>query len=177
MSSDNNNTPWLSPSDALNRFQIPAGMIIDLPTPARTRARYGFRIGDIGLLIDADTVSEVMEPLPTQPLPHTADWLLGLCNLRGNLVPIYDLERLFGLQIRDPHNRMLLLIDEGEKAVGILIDGLPSVPDLSHRLNRIPPIPTMLTNHVGDAYFKDQQIWLEFNHDSFFRALADQVTG
>lgn len=169
---------WLSPSAALNRFKPPPGVATGIAPTERRRARYGFRVGGIGLLIGQDLVSEVLEQVPVYPLPNTPSWLLGLVNLRGNLVPVFDVKQF--LQLEDGNvqeKRRLLILDQGDKAVGMLIDGLPQTVLTGHPLSRLPPLPAALRSHVAKAYAQDDLVWLEFDHQGFFQALGEQVSG
>jgi twitching motility protein PilI len=173
--------PWLNPSAALSRFKPPRGVATGIKTVGRERVRYGFRVGSIGMLIDQDTVSEIMEQIPIYPLPNTPPWMLGLVNLRGNLAPVFDLKQVLeledGRQDGRPWERRLLILDRGDKAVGILIDGLPQTAVTSHALSRLPPLPPVLQTHVAKAYAQADLVWLEFDHQSFFRSLSRRMAG
>ncbi len=176
MISDTDSKDWLSPSAALNRFSSAQTAAPDTIQPDYMRMRYGFRIGGLGLLIGPNTVSEVIEKVPVYRIPNTSYWLLGLLNLRGNLVPIFDLKSI--LELEDDFqekNRMIMILDEGDKSVGILIDGLPQTQDISHGLSRFPPLPTALREHVSTPYVKDGVAWMEFDHHGFFKSLATRI--
>lgn len=167
---------WLNPSAALNRFKPPRGMGIGIASVERQRARYGFRIGGIGLLVGQDTVSEVLEQVPVYPLPNTPSWLVGLVSLRGNLVPVFDVKQFLELEDdKTQEKRRLLILDHGEKAVGVLIDGLPRVAVTKQALPRLPPLPAALRAHVTQAYVQDDIVWLEFDHQGFFEALGQHI--
>lgn len=169
---------WLNPSAALSRFKPPPGMTTGIAPVERQRARYGFRVGGIGLLINQDTVSEVLEQTPVYPLPNTPVWLLGLVNLRGNLVPVFDVRQFLELEPGlSQEKRRLLILDQGDKAVGILIDGLPQTAVTSRALSRVPPLPASLQTHVAKAYAQETIVWLEFNHHGFFKALGQHIAG
>jgi len=169
---------WLNPSAALSRFKPPSGVATGIASVERQRARYGFRVGGISLLVGQDTVSEVLEQTLIYPLPNTPPWMLGLINLRGNLVPVFDVKRFLDLEdSADQDKRRLLVFDQGDKAVGILIDGLPRIATTGHALSRLPPLPTALRTHVTKAYAQDDVVWLEFDHQGFFRALGERMAG
>lgn len=174
---------WLDPVEALNEFRPPEGYVLGAAEAGDARAqvadtgltRYGFRTGGVGLLIGAGVDSEVLDALPVSALPNTPAWLLGLINLRGNLVPVFDLVELLGLS-RDPgHQRRMLILDEGERAVGVLIDRLPEVPQLTRRLGSLPPLPGQLGEYVSDAYLSSESVWLEFDHRAFFASLSTHL--
>ena len=169
---------WLSPIQALNRFSLPEQTITkSLPPVVNPQLRYGFRIGSIGLLIQPHTLSEALERTTVFPIPNTVEWLKGLINLRGNLVPLFDLKPLLEMEMerKSREKTMTLILDEGERAVGISIDGLPQAPDLSRGLQRLPPLPTILRDFVTASYVKDGLIWLEFDHRAFFEALVTRL--
>ncbi|MFN2304627.1 MAG: hypothetical protein ACK2TV_12935, partial [Anaerolineales bacterium] len=58
---------------------------------------------------------------------------------------------------------------------GIIIDDLPRALDVSQKLPRLPPLPSVLRACVSEAYSDDSVVWLEFNHQSFFFSLATQI--
>lgn len=164
----------LRPSEALKRFDPPqAGST--LPAQAAKRVRFGFRVGEFGLLIGSDTASEVVAPEAIYAIPNTPSWWLGLMNLRGNLVPIFDLHRVLETGANDAGKRMVLLLDEGEAMVGIPIDGLPRSLELSRRLTNTPPLPAILKGYISETYTEGGAVWLEFDHQGFCTALGRRV--
>ncbi len=170
---------WLSPSAALNRFNQRHVAHAGATLEAEEQVSYGFRVGDIGLLISTSTTSEVFEPLPISALPDTADWFVGLCNLRGNIVPVYEIETLFHTQKNSDDVRKLLVLGKNDFALGILITGLPQALlfNDTHIMAELPPIPGRLSEYVPRAYVKDERVWLEFDHDRFFYAIAEGLVG
>ena len=115
---------WLLPSIALGRFTPPEDLLGAGPEERAERSRYGFRIGSLSLLIGHDTGSEVIRMQAVSTLPGSAPWLLGLVNLRGNLVPLFDLRLMLGMSTQDEMQaRMVLVLDSGENALGMIIDG------------------------------------------------------
>lgn len=168
---------WLEPSAALNRFKPPPGAVGGLAATEHQRARYAFKIGDIGLLIDQDTTSEVLEQWVVYPLPNMPPWFPGLINLRGNLAPVFDVKQFLQLDKDVQEKRWLLILDEGEGAVGLFIDNLPQLALTRQALSRLPPLPATLRAHVAKGYRQNDQVWLEFDHRGFFRTLGGQVAG
>ena len=167
---------WLKPSAALDHFQPPASLTAGFAVTERSRTRYGFRLGDIGLLIEANTPSELLDQTPVYPLPNTPSWLLGLISLRGNLTPIFDLEAALGLQPAAEHRqRWLLILDQGESAVGCEINQWPETVMPRRPLDRPPPLPVGLAAYVGTAHHHENQVWLEFDHRGFFHSLAGRL--
>lgn len=166
-------TEWLSPSAALERFVPPKDLLWTGPEEVAERNRYGFRIGSFGLMIQADVGSEVIRPEAISSLPGSAPYLLGLLNLRGNLVPVFDLSLVLGVAKSNELRTMLVLIlDKGENAVGMVIDGFPQPLSALRPIAHLPQLPAVLQVHVNAGYVKDERVWLEFNHQSFFEKLT-----
>ena len=87
---------------------------------------YGFRLHDIQLLLDADVRSEVINDAVITPLPLMPSFITGLCNVRGNLVPVYDMYEKLGLSkpLLDSNKKKILVLDENENMAGIEIQDL-----------------------------------------------------
>ncbi len=169
----------LAPSAALAQFEPPEGIHLALAAHAglRERVRYGFRIGTLGLLISPDSESEVLSMPQVTFLPRAPAGFLGLINLRGNLVPIYDLRVLLHLPPVQPGaTARALVFDEGEKAVGVAIDGYPVALDGLRPLSGAPVAPDLLRDHVKGGYVQDDNIWLEFDQGSFFDRVSRGIT-
>lgn len=171
--------PWLSPSEALNRplnRQLDeAALAID--ERVETTRRLGFHIGNIGLLIAEHATSELTEMLHICPIPFTASWLLGLINLRGNLVPVFDLNMLLQLE-RAPNKKcMLLILGQGESAGAIVIDDLPIhlTFTTADKLETLPPLPAVMKPYTSSGYEKNGQVWFNFEHLGFFESLAAKI--
>lgn len=162
---------WLPPVEALERFEPPPGMVLAAAVEEK-RARYGFRISTLSFLIKPGCSSEVLFKPDIWDLPGSSPWLKGLVNLRSNLVPVFDLRLLFDLPGDGAATRRLLVLDQGDKAVGLLIDDFPKpLLDMSY-LPSLPQLPEELRTHVRGGYIKGDSVWLEFDHESFFENLV-----
>lgn len=168
---------FMSPLQALNRFaDLPHITTASEPQFDNTTGRmsYGFRLANLGFVISAETNSEVMEPLPIFPLPNTPSWFLGLSNLRGNIVPVYNLEKAFDIHADEEGKRYLMVLGKNDQAVGVMISGLPQplILDEAHVMTDQPPLPKSLREFATKTYMIDQQPWIEFDHRDFFQALV-----
>ncbi len=162
---------WLSPSAALERFEPPPEMALAAVVEEK-RARYGFRVSTLGFLIKTGCTSEVLVKPDIWDLPGSSPWVVGLVNLRSNLVPVFDLRQLFGLPPEVAAAQLVLVFDQGDKAAGLLIDDFPKpLLDMSF-LPGLPQLPADLQAHVRGGYMKGDTVWLEFDHESFFENLV-----
>lgn len=168
--------PWLSPAAALSRYTPAKDTSTGGPRAAIRQVRYGFRVGDIGLVIDRSKASEVVDDVPVRAIPNTPVWLSGLINLRGNLVPVFDLKTLFGIAREQSEKRWMLIVDKGDKAIALPVEGLPRVIDIGQRSAQLPPIPEPLRPHAHAAYVDRGEVWLDFDFEGFFKALGAQIS-
>lgn len=170
--------PWLSPHEALNRqFSRQAGEMTRAVAQIEFTRRLGFRIGNIGLLIGEHATSELSDMLAICPIPNTASWLLGIINLRGNLVPVFDLNGLLQIVQSIERMKMLLILGEGEAAGAIVIYDYPRHVTLTKedKLETLPPLPDILSPFATVGYEKDNQMWFNFDHLGFFHAISSRV--
>jgi twitching motility protein PilI len=173
-------TPWLIPSEALNRplNRQTDDLILVSEEATETIRRLGFHIGNIGLLIAQHATSELTEMKQVCTIPFTAPWLLGLINLRGNLVPVFDLNMLMQLPRRtEEAKQMLLILGQGELAGAIVIEDLPIhlTFTTADKLETLPPLPTVLKAFATNGYEKKGEVWFNFDHLGFFESLTTKI--
>ena len=168
---------WLKPSDALTRFVRPDRVEPQIDLSRRAPSRYGFMVGTIGLLTGSATRGEVMEQPPVFPLPNAPHWLAGLINVRGHLVPVFDLRLLFGLNVHAESRALLLVLDEGDWAAGVPVEGFPRSLTLPDPIAQLPELPAMLREHVRAGYAVDGDIWLDLDHRALFQSAVEHAFG
>jgi len=106
-----------------------------------------FQVTDQNYCIDIMTVREIRSWAPATILPHAPDYLLGVINLRGSVVPIIHLAIRLGLPARPLGGRQVFIITATEnQTVGILVDSVSdifSIPDT--QIKAAPALPSKTT--------------------------------
>jgi len=83
----------------------------------------GFRVGSRLLVSSIDEISELLAVPALTPAPGTQPWLLGVANVRGNLVPVIDFARfLFGERTVHTDRTRLLIVRQQGGHVALLVD-------------------------------------------------------
>lgn len=83
----------------------------------------GFRVGSRALVSGIDEINELLAVPVLTPVPGTQAWLLGVANVRGNLVPVVDFARfLFGERTQQSDRSRLLIVRQGSGHVALLVD-------------------------------------------------------
>ena len=161
-------------------FPLPPGQILGLPPlPPELAAlaappagenpdeivRQAFRIGNMRLLAPFAAASELVEMPNVYPLPRMPANLLGLVNLHGRIVPLFDLAALFETEHLPREKRMLLVIGHGDDAAGIVIDGLPRRMSFLPEARILPPaLPAGAADAVVATYVAGADAWFEFDY-------------
>jgi twitching motility protein PilI len=134
---------------------------------------FGIRVGTIGLLVSTTRFCELLDKIQVNALPNVHPWVSGILNLRGNLVPVFDL-RLVMEEAGDTKKRRLFSVDRGEKAVALWIEAYPEIKNrlVMKKLKKLPALPDVLQRFVTGGYEHDGQVWLDFKFEELFKALG-----
>ena len=99
-----------------------------------------FSIGEQTYGVEITTVREIRAWSGATPLPNTREYVRGVINLRGTIVPIFDLRARFGDgQTSATKNHVVVVMSVGEKWVGILVDAVSDILTVSR--DDIHPVP------------------------------------
>ncbi len=101
-----------------------------------------FRLGKETFGLHILKVQEVIKKVEIVTIPKSPDFIEGVINLRGNIVPIICLRKKFGLPKaeEDPKNRMVVC-DFGAFSLGFIVDEVNEVMNIpGQKLENIPPV-------------------------------------
>ncbi len=87
-----------------------------------------FAIGEQAFCLDIGHVLEIRGWTSTTTLPHAPDYVVGMMNLRGAVLPVIDLSMRLGLGKTIPESRHVIIIAHiAEKSVGFLVDAVSNI--------------------------------------------------
>jgi len=91
-----------------------------------------FILGDEGYAVDILKVREIMGWEEVRPLPDTPDYVKGVLDLRGAIVPILDLRLRFGLKNAEYTATTVIIVltvnvDDEQYIVGVVVDNVSDV--------------------------------------------------
>ena len=137
---------------------------------------HGVLVGNIGLLLPRQQVSELVNNLAICRLPNTSAWFDGVTSLRGNMIPVFDLHVLFDIAHQGIARRTIV-VGQGERAVAFWVDQMPRLVALSSEdlMSEVPSLPQLIADQCEEYYLKEGQIWVDWNVDEFFSSLGSML--
>ena len=103
-----------------------------------------FRLADEQYAIESARVREVYPIRELTPLPCTPPFVLGMINVRGQILTVIDLRRFFELPIKGLSDlNKVIILDHPEGEFGVLADAIIGVRSLDRE--KIKPAPSTLT--------------------------------
>jgi purine-binding chemotaxis protein CheW len=124
-----------------------------------------FKLGEEVFALDIAKVREVLDFTTVTKVPQTPDFMLGVINLRGSVVPVVDMRLKFGLSgMEKTVNTCIIIVEvemDGEVVVlGALVDSVQEVIELETTQIEPPPrigarLKTKFIKGMGkrDGYF------------------------
>lgn len=120
--------------------------------------------------IDIMQVHEInrLKEIVISPVPKAPDYVEGIINLRGEVVPVIDLRKKLGLLPKeiDKSSRILIVKIE-KKMIGLLVDGVSEVVDILESHINLPPeeVTDVSTKYLTGVAKLERRIILLLNID------------
>jgi purine-binding chemotaxis protein CheW len=108
-----------------------------------------FHLGSEEYGVDISQIQEIIRMVEITRVPRTPDFMEGVINLRGQLIPIIDLRARFGMERISPtKSTRIIVTDIGTKRVGIIVDSASEV--LHIPIEAIEQAPEMIAGIATD---------------------------
>ncbi len=100
----------------------------------------GFVVGDEEFSVPILSIQEIIKPIEWTRVPRTPEYILGVFNLRGTVIPLIDLRLKFGLPSEKmTENSRFIVIKNASETAGFVIDRLTEAIRL--KKSEIGPAP------------------------------------
>ncbi|MCP4571665.1 MAG: purine-binding chemotaxis protein CheW [bacterium] len=112
-----------------------------------------FSIGEEEYGLEILKVQEINGMMPITRVPRTPEWVRGVINLRGRVIPVVDLRLKFGLEsIPDTERTCIIVVqlsrDDRTLVMGIVVDEVSEVLNLVDE--QIEPAPNLGSDTAAD---------------------------
>lgn len=120
-----------------------------------------FRLDNEKYGINVMQVQEVLRVSEIAPVPGAPDYVIGIINLRGNVVTVIDTRKRFGLPPREGDESTRIVIIEADRhIVGILVDSVAEVVNV--RGSEIESAPNVgneeSSKYIQGVHSRDHEI-------------------
>ncbi len=111
-----------------------------------------FELSNEDYAIEIEYVKEITksEEKKITPLPNVPSFIKGITNVRGQVVPVIDLEEKFDLNKKDA--KFIVILEMYDTTVGMLVDDVEEVMRVKE--NRIKESPKILEEKIHTNYMK-----------------------
>lgn len=111
-----------------------------LPITSETQQFLTFTLGKEEFGVDIMMVREVKGWTETTRLPNSPEYLRGVVNLRGIIIPIFDLRARFGQGLSQASEKhVIIILALGARVIGILVDTVSDILTIAQ--SEIKPAP------------------------------------
>lgn len=86
-----------------------------------------FKLGGEEYGIEINEVREIIRKREITPVPRQPDYVEGVINVRGTIIPVINLKKRFGLPDDPSTQPHTIIVESGEGLVGILVDSVSEV--------------------------------------------------
>jgi len=101
-----------------------------------------FIVGGEEFGVNILTVQEIIRPVDITRVPHAPDFVEGVINLRGRILPVIDLRTRFGFPERDRgEDTRIIVVEIGAQTIGFMTDAVQEV--LRVDVTAIEPAPEL----------------------------------
>ena len=110
-----------------------------------------FKLGNEEFGIKITDVQEINRMTDITHMPNAPVYIDGLVNLRGNIIPVLNLRRRFGLteKQRDDATR-IIIVDVGNNKTGVMVDAVSEV--LRFESSLVEDTPQIVSEHLDAKY-------------------------
>ncbi len=154
-----------------------------LPTGTKVIADWvgiGFKLAGTRLIAPMSEVAEILPPPKTIRVPGVLSWVKGLANIRGNLMPVLDMNKFLNSQAADKRSdSRVLIIDRNGVVAALLVEEVFGLrrfkPDMRKDLETSGRGP--LEPYLDGAFIDDQNEWFIFSverlvqHEHFLKVV------
>ena len=112
----------------------------------------GFILNNEEYGLDIRCVKEINILTKITRIPNAPEFVEGIVNLRGTLIPLIELRSRFGLQKKEhDKNTRIVVVENGEKSAGIIVDSVSKVMRIEPQSAEMPP---KITSGINSSFIK-----------------------
>jgi len=162
------------------KFSHPILLLQDIENRSRANARglpqqkvvkdewsgIGFRVNDLTMVAPLGHVVEILTFPELSRVPGAKSWVMGIANIRGNLLPIMDMKNyLFNSQTAVRKKSRVLVMNHRGVFSGLLVDEVMGMRRFYAETRTVTPADTdaSVKPYIEHVYKQNNELWMVFS--------------
>jgi purine-binding chemotaxis protein CheW len=140
----------------------------------------GFRLDNEDYAIAITKIQEIILMKPITRIPQVPDFIEGLINLRGSVIPVVNLRKRFGLLPREVDDETrTIVVNIHDKTVGCIVDAVTQVMRINREQFQPPPLSVLAVSHqyIAGLARLDDRLLIILDIDRLFDEQSSVVSG
>lgn len=138
-----------------------------------------FKLGNEEFAIDILKVQEINRIVEITKVPKSPDFVEGVINLRGKVIPVIELRKKFCLEeVEHTKETRIIVVDINDNIMGLIVDSVSEVLRLSE--DTIEPSPPIVAGGIDSEYIQgvgklDDRLLILLNLNNLFSKEENKV--
>jgi purine-binding chemotaxis protein CheW len=130
----------------------------------------GFVIGEELFGVNILMVQEIIRETPITPIPDSPEFIEGVINLRGNIIPIIDLRKRLNLKLKENReDYWIIILNIDGRVTGFIVDLVTQVLKIEAKIVKPPPdivVAGLKSQYIRGVCKIDEHllVLLDFHH-------------
>jgi purine-binding chemotaxis protein CheW len=138
-----------------------------------------FKVENEEFGVEITSIKEIKGWTEATRLPNVAAYILGVVNLRGAIIPVFDLKARFGMgHLESDKNSVVIFLSSGSKLCGILVESVSDI--LKVKQEEVQPPPSVAEGlrdeFVSGLLARSERMVVLLDVDRLFRDSAIKST-
>ena len=127
-----------------------------------------FTLDELLYALPLPAVVKVIHAIEIRHLPKAPEIISGIINVKGQIIPVVDIRKRFGLAASeiDPDDR-LIIADTGKRQVAILVDAVTGIKDLAPGQQKQSKETLPFAEHLRGVAKVDDELILIYDLEQF----------
>lgn len=156
---------------------MPAANVADLQNLAEPeKLRHKFSVAGRHYLIAYTAASAIEDMSTIHRLPNVPAWLVGIANLKGVVVPVFDIASYLSVERPKNQRLMLLTVGKGDEAAALIIDGTSSLVFIG-QCQTLPNVEATgpMKDFVNEVWLVDDVPCYDFLVFDWLRSISTEI--
>lgn len=93
-----------------------------------------FKLQDEEFAVETAKIQSITDTMEITRVPKAPNYIKGLINLRGNIIPLLNLKMLLDIEINDIEQENIIIVAMNEESIGIIVDMVEEVLEIEENI-------------------------------------------